>query len=202
VLLKDVFDYSLEEIADLVGSTVGGVKAALNRGRTKLAALPFEPIVRPERQRDPELLQLLHRYVELFNRRDWDGVRALTTADAQLRVSDCFKGLLRESPYFVEYERAETPWKMEVGEIDDETVLIVLTQRDGGWAPAWPVRIRAIGGLIDHITDYYACPWMIPAAGSVLVAGTADTLARGKDKHHAAQRARRRPPRCSGPGQR
>lgn len=38
VLLKDVFDYSLEEIADLVDSTVGGVKAALNRGRTKLAA--------------------------------------------------------------------------------------------------------------------------------------------------------------------
>src|SRR5499433_1021091 len=37
VLLKDVFDYSLEEIAELVDSTVGGVKAALNRGRTKLA---------------------------------------------------------------------------------------------------------------------------------------------------------------------
>src|SRR5262245_1936199 len=37
VLLKDVFDYSLEEIAPLVDSTVGGVKAALNRGRTKLA---------------------------------------------------------------------------------------------------------------------------------------------------------------------
>jgi RNA polymerase sigma factor (sigma-70 family) len=37
VLLKDVFDYSLEEIADLLGSTVGGVKSALNRGRTKLA---------------------------------------------------------------------------------------------------------------------------------------------------------------------
>src|SRR5256885_7119393 len=31
VLLKDVFEYSLEEIADLVGSTVGGVKAALKR---------------------------------------------------------------------------------------------------------------------------------------------------------------------------
>src|SRR5207245_3613381 len=40
VLLKDVFEYSLEEIADLVGSTVGGVKAALKRGRSKLAALP------------------------------------------------------------------------------------------------------------------------------------------------------------------
>jgi len=34
VLLKDVFDYSLEDIAELVNSTVGGVKAALNRGRS------------------------------------------------------------------------------------------------------------------------------------------------------------------------
>ena len=32
VLLKDVFDYSLEEIAELVDTTVGVVKAALNRG--------------------------------------------------------------------------------------------------------------------------------------------------------------------------
>jgi RNA polymerase sigma-70 factor, ECF subfamily len=37
VLLKDVFEYSLEEISELVGSTVGGVKSALKRGRMKLA---------------------------------------------------------------------------------------------------------------------------------------------------------------------
>ena len=43
VLLKDVLDYSLEEIAELVGSSVGAVKAALNRGRSKLAALPAQP---------------------------------------------------------------------------------------------------------------------------------------------------------------
>src|SRR5437588_5039420 len=35
VLLKDIFDYTLEEIAELVSSTVGGVKAALSRGRSK-----------------------------------------------------------------------------------------------------------------------------------------------------------------------
>jgi hypothetical protein len=40
VLLKDVFDYTLEEIAKLLDSTVGSVKAAVNRGRSKLAALP------------------------------------------------------------------------------------------------------------------------------------------------------------------
>src|SRR5882757_8844658 len=79
VLLKDVFDYTLEEIAELVGSTVGGVKAALNRGRSKLGALP-EP-VRTQREVSPELSRLLHLYVDRFNKRDWDGVRELIRAD-------------------------------------------------------------------------------------------------------------------------
>ncbi|MEO8624421.1 MAG: sigma factor-like helix-turn-helix DNA-binding protein, partial [bacterium] len=84
VLLKDVLDYSLEEIADLVDSMVGGVKAALSRGRLKLASLPAPlPAARAEK---PELSRLLHLYVERFNRRDWDGLKELISADAQLRV--------------------------------------------------------------------------------------------------------------------
>src|SRR6059058_5610240 len=78
VLLKDVFDYSLEEIAELVDSTVGGVKAALNRGRTRLASSPASsPSVRSA---DPELAQIMQLYVDRFNRRDWDGVRELISA--------------------------------------------------------------------------------------------------------------------------
>src|SRR5437763_12208500 len=69
VLLKDVFDYSLEEIAELVESTVGGVKAALNRGRAKLASLP-QAVAPPPRASNPEVSRLLHLYVERFNRRD------------------------------------------------------------------------------------------------------------------------------------
>src|SRR5882724_2295357 len=51
VLLKDVFEYSLEEIAELVDSTVGGVKAALNRGRSKLAS-PEDPSAAPRLAKD------------------------------------------------------------------------------------------------------------------------------------------------------
>jgi len=36
VLLKDVFDFSLEETASALDTTVGAVKAALHRGRAKL----------------------------------------------------------------------------------------------------------------------------------------------------------------------
>ena len=55
VLLKDIFDYTLEEIAEMVDSTIGGVKAALNRARTKLSASSPRPNatrpVSPELQR-------------------------------------------------------------------------------------------------------------------------------------------------------
>src|SRR5947209_19257886 len=82
VLLKDVFDYSLEEIAELVDSTVGGVKAALIRGRAKLEASPAS--TKPSRAVDSELTRIMRLYVDRFNRRDWDGVRELISADARL----------------------------------------------------------------------------------------------------------------------
>ena len=59
---------------------------------------------------------------------------------------------------------------MEVGELDGETVLVVLHRRVGRWEPAHPVRIRAAGGVIARIADYYACPWVVAEATSVLVA--------------------------------
>jgi len=166
VLLKDVFDHSLEEIAELVDSTVGGVKSALSRGRNKLAALP--PVPDRTVDCDLELIELLKRYVELFNRRDWDGVRALTSADAQLRVSDCFKGRLADSPYFIEYERDQAIWKLVVGEVDGETVLLMLHLSENGWKPVYPVRIRVANGVVKNVADYYACPWIFPAADSVV----------------------------------
>src|SRR2546429_1538360 len=54
ILLKDVFDYSLEETAELVDSTVGGVKSALSRGLAKLPDLPPEPAGEPNRPLHPD----------------------------------------------------------------------------------------------------------------------------------------------------
>src|SRR5206468_12388231 len=71
VLLKEVFDYSLEEIAELVDSTVGGVKAALTRGRSNLASLGTSPVA--PRVSTPQHHEILRLYVDRFNRRDWDG---------------------------------------------------------------------------------------------------------------------------------
>ena len=166
VLLKDVFDYSLEEIAELVDSTVGAVKAALNRARTKLATAPA-PSKTP-RSTDPELTRVMKLYVDRFNRRDWDGVRELISADARLTVADAFVGKLSDAPYFRNYERFSMPWKLAMGDVDGEPVVIILQRGADTWTPYSIVRLSVIGQHIDRVVDYVHCPWVLPAATSVL----------------------------------
>jgi len=165
VLLKDVFDYSLAEIAELVDSTVGGVKAALNRGRSKLAAAP-QPLT-PPRAADPEISRLLHLYVERFNRRDWDGLRELIAADAQLRVADRFAGPLADAPYFERYERMASPWRMAVGEVHGVPAVVVLRPSGQEWRTYGIVRVDIVERRIARVVDYSHCPWVLAAVSSM-----------------------------------
>jgi RNA polymerase sigma-70 factor (ECF subfamily) len=167
VLLKDVFDDSLEEIAELVDSTVGGVKAALNRARTKLADSP--PREMPARSASPELKRVMQLYVERFNRRDWDGVRELVSADARLNVAERFAGKFSEAPYFFNYERWPVPWKLTLGEVDGEPMVIILERGADTWTALSVIRLDVIGQRIERIVDYIHCPWVIQAATSVEV---------------------------------
>jgi len=167
VLLKDVFDYTLEEIAELVGSTVGGAKAALNRGRSKLAALP-EP-VKSRREPNPQLSRLLHLYVDRFNKRDWDGLRELISADAQLCVVDRFAGPVEKAPYFKNYERQTVPWQLAVAEVDSELVIVALHEHRDEWRPASVTRLEVIDQHIVRIVDYAHCAWVLSAATSVVM---------------------------------
>lgn len=168
ILLKDVFDYSLEEIAELVDSTVGGVKAALNRGRAKLASAPTpSPGVRSA---NPEIAQIMQLYVDRFNRRDWDGVRELISADARLNVADRFAGKFGEAPYFFNYDRWPWPWKLALGDVDGEPVVIILQRGADTWSTYSAIRMNVVADKIDRIVDYIHCPWIVPAAESVAVA--------------------------------
>jgi RNA polymerase sigma-70 factor (ECF subfamily) len=170
ILLKDVFDYSLEEIAELVDSSVGGVKAALNRARTKLAA--SSPPATSARSASPELKRVMQLYVDRFNRRDWDGVRELISADARLNVAERFAGKFADAPYFFNYDRWPWPWKLAVGELDGEPVVIILQRGADTWTSYSAIRMNVIGQKVERIVDYIHCPWVITAAASVSVAGS------------------------------
>lgn len=167
VLLKDVFDYSIDEIAELVDSTPGGVKAALHRGREKLNALPPPATARlaPAMRADEE--RLLRLYVERFNRRDWDGLRTLIAADATLRVADWFEGPLRESPYFTRYASLPVPMIATLSDVDGRPAIVLRPETAATAEPRAFIRIVIDDGRIVHLTDYTHCPWMVEAASPV-----------------------------------
>lgn len=70
LVLKEAFDFSLEEIAEMLATTVGAVKAALHRGRGKLE----EPAETTAASAPPPVLDA---FCAAFNARDIDGLTAL-----------------------------------------------------------------------------------------------------------------------------
>src|SRR5258708_20384477 len=84
VILKDVLDESLSEIANLLDLTVDAVKAHLARGRARLREITAQP--GPFADARPASAAAA-RYVALFNQRDWDGLRALLADDVSLHHS-------------------------------------------------------------------------------------------------------------------
>src|SRR5262245_34880482 len=170
VLLKDVFDYSLEEIAELVDSTVGGVKAALSRGRAKLAVLPPRSTT-PRTSTHPETARLLSLYVDRFDRRDWDGLRELIAADARVRVADRYFGTLANAPYFSQYRQRSYPWRAEIGAVDGAPAVVIMRLEGALWTPQSIARIEFVGGRVATIADYTHCPWVVASVSSLVVKG-------------------------------
>jgi RNA polymerase sigma factor (sigma-70 family) len=84
VILKDVLDESLIEIAALFDLTVDAVKGHLARGRAHLREINSH--ARPLPDARPASAAAA-RYVALFNQRDWDGLRALLADDVKLHQS-------------------------------------------------------------------------------------------------------------------
>jgi hypothetical protein len=85
VILKDVLDESLIEIAALLDLTVDAVKGHLARGRAHLREINAHG--RPLADARPASTAVA-RYVAMFNQRDWDGLRALLADDVN-SISRC-----------------------------------------------------------------------------------------------------------------
>jgi RNA polymerase sigma-70 factor, ECF subfamily len=167
VLLKDVFDYSLAELAAVLESNVGAVKSALNRARSKLAVTPT-PSPHPPNP-NTHTLDILTLYVDHFNRHDWDSVRQLAAADARLRVADRFSGPLSGAPYFKNYERMGPSWRLVLAHVDGEPAILTLREHAGEWRPQSIARLEITDNLVTRVTDYIHCPWVLPAVLSTVL---------------------------------
>jgi RNA polymerase sigma-70 factor (ECF subfamily) len=82
VVLKDVFDLSLEEVAEALSTTTGAVKAALHRARGKLVE-PSREDPHTERRPAPGVLDA---FCAAFNEADLDRMTALLLDNSAVEV--------------------------------------------------------------------------------------------------------------------
>jgi RNA polymerase sigma factor (sigma-70 family) len=130
VILVDVLSLSLHEACEVTGATLAATKASLHRGRAqlKLLAAAPEPAFVPRLDADDE--RRLRRYVDLFNARDFDAVRALVAEDIQLEVVNRtrMRGKAQVSTYFGNYDRA-ADWALSPGFVDGRPAILIRDPR-------------------------------------------------------------------------
>jgi RNA polymerase sigma-70 factor, ECF subfamily len=156
VILKDVLGHSLEQAAETMGTTVMAVKAALVRGRRKLRepAADEAPIVDARRAE-------LDRYANLFNARDWQGVRALLHDDCALDlVSKSQRRGKQVAGYFARYEKEAVALRV----VQLEGQLACAAYVAGSEAPAYFILIAFTAGRVTAIRDFRYVPYIAAEA--------------------------------------
>jgi RNA polymerase sigma-70 factor (ECF subfamily) len=167
VILKDLLDHSLEEIAELLALSVPAVKAALHRGRVRLRELSLES--QADADVPPVSSPVVARYVALFNARDWDGIRAMLSSDVRLELVSRAHASGKKDVgfYFTNYSRL-TGWRVQRAWLDAREVMAVF--RDASAAePSYFVEVRTSAGEIVSIHDYRYVPYIARDARALLV---------------------------------
>ncbi len=161
VLLKDVLDYRLDEVAEIIDSTVGGVKAALHRGRAKLRTVPREDP--PPMELDQHQRALLDAYVDRWNRHDWDGLLQLIQADARLELVGIADGTMLDigKHYFTNYTALPYEWRFAIARIDGEPLVVHFERVGDAWRPHTAVRLWWRDGQIVRIRDYIHVDYLL-----------------------------------------
>ncbi|PZT72614.1 MULTISPECIES: sigma-70 family RNA polymerase sigma factor [unclassified Streptomyces] len=163
VVLKDVFDLPLKEIAAMLNTTEGAVKAALHRGRGRLADPERAAALTRRTAPDRDTLDAL---AAAFTSYDLGGLTKLFVDDA---VSDVI-GVAHEvgrdqiaagSLHHTLHLETSVRWRAEVRELDgDPLVLVWATPADGSGPEAVEDVLRAetADGGITRLRWYYFCP--------------------------------------------
>jgi len=156
VILKDVLGHSLEETAETMGTTILAVKAALVRGRKQLveeAAL--------ERPADADARAKLDRYATLFNRRDWDGVRALVGDECQLDLVSKSRRRGKEvGVYFGNYAKDDV--SLRVVRLHGELALAAFVR--GAEKPSYFILLTWDDDRVVMIRDFRYVPYIAAEA--------------------------------------
>jgi RNA polymerase sigma-70 factor (ECF subfamily) len=167
LVLKEAFDFSLEEVAEALTTTVGAVKAALHRGRGKLAELDDVGVA-------PVPPPVLDAFCEAFNARDIERVTALLLDNVELE----FPGLHTDygtqaarrslgatmsntSPFLAPRWRQEIvdgSVRFEIRAHGGELLLLAWWQHADGEAVRAFSRLECEGERISRMRTYFHTP--------------------------------------------
>jgi len=167
LVLKDAFDMSLDEIAEILRTTRGAVKAALHRGRGRLAAPDAEAAHRPRPS-----AALVDRFLTLYRAADVPGLVALMLEGGSIENVGCGvefgtdnfsseNGWLRRAVFgHPEWPAAFQPegTRLERAALDDEPIVLAFTTRRGREALEQVLRFEEIDGRIARLRGYAFCP--------------------------------------------
>jgi len=150
--LKDVLGHSLEETAETMGTTIMAVKAALVRGRKTLGGGE-----EANASSDAATRESLDRYAQLFNRRDWDGVRALVGSECQLDlVSKARRRGKQVGFYFARYDKESVV--LRIARLEGRLALAAFA--DGAAEPAYFILLDWESGQVTAIRDFRYVPYI------------------------------------------
>lgn len=161
LILKDVLGHSLQEIAATLGISVVAVKAALSRARASLSAKASAAPVGPTRAHSDQERADLQRYVDLFNLRDWDGLRGLLREQAQLDLVSRGRRSVAEAGYYDRYAEVtqHEALRAEVGWVDGELV-VAMFDPAAGVTPRYFLRLEWSQGRVVLIRDFRYVPYI------------------------------------------
>ncbi|RNJ47044.1 RNA polymerase subunit sigma-70 [Mesorhizobium erdmanii] len=165
VILKDVLDEPLAEIAALLGISVDAVKAHLSRGRARLREINARTDPFPDARIASAKVV---RYINLFNQRDWDGLRALLAEDVRLQQSmhPPRSGAADVGMFFTIYAKSEGLW-LKPAWVEGREVIAVFEHRAAP-KPTHFMWLEWREGRISFIRDYRYVGYVADGARLVL----------------------------------
>jgi RNA polymerase sigma-70 factor, ECF subfamily len=165
VILMDVLGCSLQEVCEVMDSSLPAVKAALHRGRTQLRAFANEPEeAQPPKLSDADRARLSD-YVTHFNARDFDAIRSLIADDVRLELVNKTRlnGKAEVSRYFGNYDKI-SDWHLVPGLVEDRPAILVFDPDDLGSRPKYFVLLQWSAGKVAIIRDFRHAAYVIEGA--------------------------------------
>jgi len=165
VIMMDVLGYSLDEIADVVETSLPAVKAALHRGRTRLKEFALEPEDRSLPILSAEERARLTSYIDHFNAREFDVLRNLLAEEVKVDLVNRrrLQGRAEVSNYFGNYERA-THWHFVPGFVEARPAILVYSPAQPDGPPTYFILIEWRRERLSTIRDFLYAPYIMDGA--------------------------------------